>query len=141
MGRYLRIAGESSAKLIVGVDLSRAVDAAHELTRELPHVSVIQGDLLRLPFLPATFDHIYSLGVIDHTPDPRAAFLSLARLLKPGGRIAIWVYPRERAIVEWIMNAQRAISTRLPLGLLEPLCWIAAPIGGLKGRLMSSRTG
>jgi SAM-dependent methyltransferase len=139
MGRYLRIAGESSAKLIVGVDLSRAVVAAHELTRDLPHVSVIRGDLLRLPFAPGTFDQIYSLGVIDHTPDPGAAFRSLARLLKPGGRIAIWVYPRERAIVEWMMNAQRAISTRMPLGVLEPLCRIAAPIGGLKRRLMGSR--
>ena len=139
MGRYLRIAGQSSAKLIVGVDLSRAVVAARELTRELPNVSVIRGDLLRLPFAPGTFDQIYSLGVIDHTPDPRAAFLSLARLLKPGGRIAIWVYPRQRAVVEWIMDAQRAISTRMPLGLLEPLCRISAPIGGLKRRLMGSR--
>ncbi len=139
MGRYLRIAGESTARLIVGVDLSRAVVAARELTREFPRVSVVQGDLLRPPFAPGTFDLIYSLGVLDHTPDPRAAFLSLARLLKPGGRIAIWVYPRERPIVEGIMNAQRAISTRIPLGVLEPLCRISAPIGGLKRRLMGSR--
>ncbi len=139
MGRYLRISGESSASLIVGVDLSRAVEAARDLTRDFPRVSVIRGDLLRLPFAPGTFDHIYSLGVIDHTPDPRAAFLSLARLLKPGGRIAVWVYPRERAIVEWIMDAQRAISTRLPLSILEPLCRMAAPIGAWKSSLMSSR--
>jgi SAM-dependent methyltransferase len=139
MGRYLRIAGESSAKRIVGVDLSRAVLAARDVTRDLPNVSVIRGDLLRLPFAPGSFDLIYSLGVIDHTPDPRASFLALARLLKPGGRIAIWVYPRERAIVEWIMNAQRSISTRIPLGVLELLCRISAPIGALKRRLMSSR--
>ncbi len=99
----------------------------------------MRGDLLRLPFAPASFDQIYSLGVLDHTPDPREAFLALARLLKPGGRIAIWVYPRERPVVEWIMNAQRAVSTRLPLGLLELLCRLSAPIGGLKRRLMASR--
>lgn len=75
MGRYLRISGESSARLIVGVDLSRAVEAARDLTRDVPRVSVVRGDLLRLPFAAGTFDHIYSLGVIDHTPDPRAAFL------------------------------------------------------------------
>src|SRR5437868_2707172 len=96
MGRYLRIAGESPARLIVGLDLTRAVAAARELTVDLPHVAVIRGDLLRLPFASGSFDLIYSLGVIDHTPDPRAAFLALARLLKPGGRIALWVYPRER---------------------------------------------
>jgi SAM-dependent methyltransferase len=138
MGRYLRIAAESSARLIVGVDLSLAVDAAHDSTRGLNNVAILRGDLLRLPFPASSFDLIYSLGVIDHTPDPRAAFLALARLLKPGGRIVVWVYPRERAIVETIMNLQRAVSTRLPLRVLEPLCRIAAPIGALKRRLMSS---
>jgi SAM-dependent methyltransferase len=140
MGRYLRIAAESPVRLIVGVDLSQAVIAARELTSGLPHVAIVRGDLLRLPFAAGTFDLIYSLGVLDHTPDPRAAFLALARLLKPGGRIAIWVYPRERPIVETIMDLQRAVSTRLPLGVLEPLCRAAAPIGGLKRRLMSSRS-
>ncbi len=139
MGRYVRIAAESPARLIVGIDLSLAVVAARELTSELPNVSIVRGDLLRLPFAPGSFDLIYSLGVIDHTPDPRAAFLALTRLLRPGGRIAVWVYPRERPIVEAIMDIQRAVSTRLPLGWLEPLCRIAAPIGGLKRRLMSSR--
>lgn len=139
MGRYLRIAAESSARLVVGIDLSRAVEAARDVTRGLQRVAIVQGDLLRLPFATSGFDVIYSLGVLDHTPDPRRAFLALAQLLRPGGVIAIWVYPRERRIVEAIMNAQRSISTRLPLGVLEPLCRIAAPIGGLKRRLMASR--
>jgi SAM-dependent methyltransferase len=139
MGRYLRVAADSPARLIVGLDLSRAVEAARELTRNGPQIAVVRGDLLKLPFGPETFDQIYSLGVLDHTPDPRAVFLGLARLLKPGGRIAIWVYPRERPIVETIMKAQRAVSTRLPLSLLHGLCHLTAPLGGLKRRLMSSR--
>ena len=138
MGRYLRIAAESPARLIVGLDVSGAVAAARELTAELPHVAVVRGDLLRPCFAPESFDVIYSLGVLDHTPDPRMAFLAMARLLKPGGRIAIWVYPRQRPIVEAIMDLQRAVSTRMPLGLLEPLCRWTAPLGGLKRRLMAS---
>ncbi len=94
MGRYLRITAESPASLIVGLDLSLAVVAARELTSTLARVAVVRGDLLKLPLADGSLDHIYSLGVLDHTPDPRAAFLGLARLLKPGGRIAIWVYPR-----------------------------------------------
>ena len=139
MGRYLRIAAESPATLIVGLDLSLAVVAASELTSTLSRVAVVRGDLLKLPFPPDSFDHIYSLGVLDHTPDPRAAFLGLARLLKPGGRIAIWVYPRQRAVVESVMNAQRAVSTRLPVGLLEVLCRLSSPVGALKRKLMSSQ--
>jgi SAM-dependent methyltransferase len=139
MGRYLRIAAEDHPALLVGLDLSAAVQAARELTADLTTVSIVRGDLLRPPFPPATFDHIYSIGVLDHTPDPRAAFLELAALLKPGGRIAIWIYRRERRVVEQIMNAHRAVSRRLPLGLLLQLSRWTAPIGGLKRRLMASR--
>ena len=95
--------------------------------------------LLHPPFPNNGFDHIYSIGVIDHTPDPRSTFLRLAELLKPGGRIVLWIYRRERPAVEWVMNAQRAISTRLPLGLLMVLSRWTAPIGAWKRRLMASR--
>ncbi len=37
------------------------------------------------------------------------------------------------------MNAHRAISTRLPLHLLTVLSRLAAPVGGLKRKLMASR--
>ncbi len=139
MGRYLRIAALTPSRGIVGMDLSRAVEAARELTAGLPRVSLVRGDLLRLPFPAESFDIIYSLGVLDHTPDPRGAFLGLARLLKPGGRIVVWVYKRERPIVEMVMNVHRAFSTRLPLGLLEFLSGVSAPVGSLKRRLLASR--
>jgi SAM-dependent methyltransferase len=138
MGRYLRIAAEGGAR-VVGLDLSEAVVAARELTADYPGVSLVRGDLLRPPFAPGCFDQIYSLGVLDHTPDPRGAFLELAKLLKPGGRIAIWVYPRERPALERIMNVHRAISSRLPLGVLVALSRLLAPVGGLKRRLLASR--
>jgi SAM-dependent methyltransferase len=138
MGRYSRVAAQAGARLVVGLDLSAAVLAARALTADLPNVALVQGDLLRPPLGHHRFDHIYALGVLDHTPNPRAAFLELARLLKPGGRIAVWVYPRERRLLEWIMRIQRAVSTRLPLGMLLALSQASAPIGGLKRRLMAS---
>lgn len=137
MGRYLRIAAEMGPDLAAGIDLSLAVQAVRELTEDLTGVAIVRGDLLRPPFPPGSFDHVYSIGVLDHTPDPRRAFLLLAELLKPGGRIAIWVYRRERPAVEWIMNAHRAVSTRLPLGMLMILSRWTAPIGGWKRRLMA----
>ncbi|WP_165253048.1 class I SAM-dependent methyltransferase [Paludisphaera soli] len=139
MGRYLRVAAADVPRLVVGLDLSEAVLAARDLTEGSPNVAIVRGDLLRLPVAEGSFDHIYSIGVLDHTPDPRAAFLGLARLLKPGGRIAIWIYERESPIVERIMDAHRAVSTRLPLGLLLRLCQATAPIGAIKRRLMTSR--
>ena len=138
MGRYLRVAAEAGAK-VVGMDLSAATLAAHDLTRQHANVSVVRGDLLRPPFAEDSFDHIYSLGVLDHTPDPRAAFLALAGLLKPGGRIVVWVYQRERPALERIMDAHRAVSSRLPLGMLLALSRMMAPVGGVKRRLMASK--
>jgi SAM-dependent methyltransferase len=139
MGRYLRVAAEGAPGLLVGLDLSGAVFAARDQTRDLPGVSVVQGDLLRPPFAAGGFDHIYSLGVLDHTPDPRAAFLALARLLKPGGRIVVWVYPKEKPRLERVMNAHRAVSARLPLSWLMALSRVMAPFGGLKRRMMGSK--
>ncbi|MDB5353530.1 MAG: methyltransferase family protein [Planctomycetota bacterium] len=140
MGRYLRVAAEAAMAHVVGMDLSGAVHAARDLTRDRPNVSTVRGDLLRPPFQLGSFDHVYSLGVLDHTPDPRAAFLALARLLKPGGRIVIWVYPRERRALEAIMNMHRAVSSRLPLGVLMTLSRMMAPVGGWKRRMMHSRS-
>ncbi|QEH34213.1 Demethylmenaquinone methyltransferase [Aquisphaera giovannonii] len=140
MGRYVRMAAELGPRIVVGVDLSDAVRAARDLTGDLPGVAIVRGDLLRLPFAPGSFDHVYSIGVIDHTPDPRAAFLGLARLLKPGGRIAIWIYRKERPAVERIMDLHRSLSRRLPLGLLLAMAKASAPIGGWKRRLMASRS-
>lgn len=138
MGRYLRVAADAGAR-VIGMDLSEAARAARELTWDLPGVGVVRGDLFRPPFAEGTFDHIYSLGVLDHTPNPRAAFLQLARLLKPAGRIAIWVYPKEKPLLETIIRAHRGISTRLPLGALVGLSRVTAPIGSLKRRMMLSR--
>ena len=138
MGRYLRVAAELGAERVVGVDLSRAVEAARDLSADYPNVAVAQADLFRTPFASGSFDQIYSLGVLDHTPDPRRAFLELARLLKPGGRIAVWVYHRERPALERIMDAHRAVSRRLPLQVLVALSRLLAPIGGIKRRLMAS---
>jgi hypothetical protein len=58
--------------------------------------------------------------------------------LKPGGRIVVWVYPREKPAVERIMDLHRAVSTRLPLPVLVALSRMSAPVGGLKRRLMFS---
>src|SRR5260370_258113 len=88
-----------------------------------------------------TFRNRTSLSPADLAPprDPGAAFLSLATLLKPGGRIVVWVYPREKPSLERVINLHRAVSTRMPLPLLVGLSRLMAPVGGLKRRLMASK--
>lgn len=93
-GRYTDIASRWGAD-VVGVDLSYAVEASHRNFADRPNVWIAQADIGRLPFRPGSFDFIFSIGVLHHTPDTRTYFRRLVPLLKPGGTIAIWVYPAE----------------------------------------------
>ena len=92
-GRYADIASRWKAD-VVGVDLSYAVEAAQRNLGQRTNVWIAQADIGQLPFRPESFDVIFSIGVLHHTPDTRAYFNKLIPLLKPGGVVAIWVYSR-----------------------------------------------
>jgi SAM-dependent methyltransferase len=131
-GRYARLLGRQGAR-VIGVDLSSAVDKAAELCADLPEVEIVQADLLDLPVAEGAFDLVYSIGVLHHTPDPRRAFGQIARRVKPGGRLAVWLYRRNTLPQEWLNTALRAVSTRLPTPVLEPLCAGLGALGGIPG--------
>ena len=129
-GRYARLLGRHGAR-VVGVDLSAAVEKAAALCAELPDVAIVQADLLDLPLAEGAFDLVYSIGVLHHTPDPRRAFAQIARRVKPGGRLAVWLYRRNTPPQEWLNSALRAVTTRLPAPVLEPLCAGLGVLGGI----------
>jgi len=60
--------------------------------------------------------------VLHHTPDPRRAFAQIARTVKPGGRLAVWLYRKNTPPQEWLNTGLRRVTTRLPACVLEPLC-------------------
>jgi SAM-dependent methyltransferase len=120
-GRYSRLLGQHGAR-VIGVDLSAAVDKASSLCTNLPDVQIIQADLLDLPLADASFDMVYSIGVLHHTPNPRLAFRQIASKVKPGGRLAVWLYRKNTPPQEWLNSGLRALTTRLPARVLEPMC-------------------
>jgi SAM-dependent methyltransferase len=82
-------------RTVVGADLSRpslrlGADAARRFGLE--RVQFVQTDLHRAGLRDASFDVVFSSGVVHHTPDPAAAFATLARLARPGGTIVVGVY-------------------------------------------------
>lgn len=133
MGRFADVADRWGAR-VVGCDLSIAVDSAYRNLRDRENVLILQADIFRLPFPPETFDFIYSIGVLHHTPNCEAAFRRLVRLLKPGGRIAIWVYSGYNSWYR-ITDLYRRVTTRLPPRLLYALCYLAVPLYHLDRRL------
>lgn len=118
-GRYADVVSRWGAD-VVGVDLSLAVEAAQRNLGQRENVWIAQADIGSLPFLPATFDVIFSIGVLHHTPDTHAYFRRLVPLLKPGGTIAIWVYPAEGDYLirqQWIRY-----TNKLPQGMFYAWC-------------------
>ncbi len=41
---------------------------------------------------PESFDLVYSLGVLHHLEDPLAGVRALAKLVRPGGELRLYVY-------------------------------------------------
>lgn len=113
---------------VVAVDLSFAVDAAFANMGRDPRMHILQADLFQLPFRPEQFDLVYSLGVLHHTPDPRAAFKGLIPLLKPGGKIAVTLYPAYNRAYVLATEFWRTFTTRLPRRLLYGLAHVAVPL-------------
>jgi SAM-dependent methyltransferase len=51
-------------------------------------------NLFKPPFRAGAFDLVISNGVLHHTRDPLGGFLSVSRLVKPGGCVVIGLYNR-----------------------------------------------
>jgi len=126
-GRHLFLAAKMGATDAIGIDLSDAVESAYQNTRQLANAHVIQADIYHLPFLK-TFDFAYSIGVLHHLPDPKAGFLSLVEHLKPGGRIAMWVYGKEgnRWIELFVDPFRIYVTSKLPKLVTEILSFFFA---------------
>ena len=66
----------------------------------------VQGDALALPFDDGSFDRIIAAEVLEHIPDDVAAIAELARVLAPGGRIAVTVPARFPERINWALDSE-----------------------------------
>jgi ubiquinone/menaquinone biosynthesis C-methylase UbiE len=126
MGRFAEVCINAGAD-VHAIDLSTAVEAAARNLSHHPNVSFYQADIMGLPFADATFDFVYSIGVLHHTTNTKKAFLSLTRLVKPGGRIAIWVYSAKLRLM-FGGELLRLVTPSLPKPALLSASKIAIPL-------------
>jgi SAM-dependent methyltransferase len=94
-GRFVNVFAKAGASHIVAVEPSEAFRVLREKTApfgdRIDYLNV-PGD--RLP-PTADLDYVFAIGVLHHIPDPRPVVAAAYRALKPGGRMAAWIYGRE----------------------------------------------
>jgi perosamine synthetase len=113
-GVHLQVLNETVGERAqtVGVDLSSvALDAAR---RRAPRGFVgVQTDAQALPFDEAKFDAAFAFGVLAYAGDPRRAFAEMCRVVKPGGLVGVWFYPRRSGILGGAFRTVRALCRRV----------------------------
>jgi ArsR family transcriptional regulator len=90
--------GRMAELLSPGAGQVTALDKSPEMLRiararlqTLPagKIDLVQGDFTALPFAPAAFDTVLFHQVLHYAQDPGAVLAEAARVLRPGGRIAV----------------------------------------------------
>jgi SAM-dependent methyltransferase len=112
-GRFAEIAASLGAE-VVAVDLSSAVDAAVQNLRRFPNAHVVQADITHLPLRSRCMALAYSIGVLQHTPDPLASARRLVEFLPPGARYGFTIYGRRPWTPLYSKYLVRPLTRRLP---------------------------
>lgn len=124
-GRFAEVALGAGAK-VVALDYSSAAHACYANLSHHPNLHVVQGDIYALPFVRCFFPFVYSLGVLQHTPDVKRAFASLAPMVAPGGKLCADFYEmtwKHRLLPRHFL---RVFTTRMSKQRLFALCrrWV-----------------
>ena len=87
--------------LALGVDISGPMLARAVRAEAGPQVGFLRADAQRLPLRDQTVDAVVSIAALQLIPDPTAALSEIARVLRPGGRLALMVPMVQRLPQLW----------------------------------------
>ena len=81
---------------VIGVDITPEMLGVAQATRAGTRAGLLLADVRRLPLATGAVDAIFAAGVVNHLPDVPTGLTELARVTRPGGRLAIF-HPSGRA--------------------------------------------
>ena len=100
-----------------GIDLAAGMLA---LGRERhPHIELVEGDAEALPFADGAFDALVGGFILNHLPAVETAVAEVARVLAPGGRmaVAVWQRPERNRLLGELTAAVRDAGVPVRGGL------------------------
>lgn len=120
-----QVARTCQPKSLLGLDTSEGFlgYAAHHV----PGATFRVGDAADTGLPPGTFDYAVSGLVLNFVRDPARALREMARLVRPGGRVAlyVWDYAGHMQIMRAFFDAARPIdpgSAAFDDGIQAPIC-------------------
>jgi SAM-dependent methyltransferase len=147
MGRFTEHLAATGARVCT-FDYSAAVVANYKNNGHHRNVSFAQADIYGPPYQPGSFDKVLCIGVIQHCPSPKKAFMSLTKFVKPGGQIVVDVYRFDwkslfsgkyylRPITRRMSHATLHKFVRLHVGWVYPFTGLVQKVLGRPGRSLS----
>lgn len=159
-GRFSKVVLESTSATLYSIDYSDAVTANFKNNSSIAasRFHLFQASIYEMPFPEDSFDKVFCLGVLQHTPNFDESINALISKAKPGGEIVVDFYPIKgwwtkvnakyilrpvlkrldhqrlmqmvEANIDWLMKTE-ALLHRLRLGVLARFL----PIVDIKGTL------
>jgi len=137
-GRFAEVALAAGAN-VVALDYSTAVDACYANLSSHPNFHAVQGNIYELPFRSGYFSHVYSLGVLQHTPDVGKAFRALTKMLAPNGRLSVDLYEKSLQYLilpkYWLRPLTKHLSQDRLFAALQTLTPTLLGISGAVGAI------
>ncbi|HVW41185.1 MAG TPA: methyltransferase domain-containing protein [Amycolatopsis sp.] len=89
-------AAVGEAGTVLGFDVTAEMLAEAGARGRREAAQLVLADALHLPLAAATLDAVFAAGLVTHLPDAAAGLAELARVTRPGGRLALF-HPIGRA--------------------------------------------
>lgn len=115
-GNFTRaLAGAVRDGQVVGLDASQTMLERAVLEGVPANVAYVRGDASALPFADESFDAVNCFAALYLIADPMRALDEIARVLAPGGRVAVLTSVNRGLLPAWVVDAvvRRATGVRV----------------------------
>ncbi len=145
------ISSLSKVENIVALDIGENCKDIAKQNLKNKKLKFIRANCLNIPFQNEQFKFVYSYGVIHHTSNPLKALIEINRILKPKGKVYLYLYsshtnnfPKRVGIIfeTFLMKFLSLLNRKLQLALIfliSIFCWFSFSMPSLILKLLGKR--